>query len=291
MPKGIDISHNATVTDWSAVKAGGIDFVMIRSGYGQLNDKKFTEHMKGAASVGLPIGIWYFAYALSVGQAALEAEHCVKLINPYDVDLPVFYDFEYDTETYAAKKRVTYDVGLRTAIHKAFCERVKALGYTPGIYTNSDYITSRLNWDELKDYKLWLAQWPFGGDKTIDFTDVGESDVSKKWGAPMIWQIGKGTVSGSKYDTDLNYGYMALPVKATTPVPVPDVIFKVGDKVALLNTYVSGGAKRARLYDSLASFVVYYDSYDVLGVSGKRAVIGKAGKITAAVHCDNLKKL
>ena len=50
--KGIDISHNNVVTDWRKVKAAGIDFVMLRCGYGCIDDRKFKEYIKGAQSAG-----------------------------------------------------------------------------------------------------------------------------------------------------------------------------------------------------------------------------------------------
>ena len=60
--KGIDISEFQTVSDWNKVKAAGIRFVIIRTGYGvSYTDAQFLNNMKGAIGVGLPIGIYHFS--------------------------------------------------------------------------------------------------------------------------------------------------------------------------------------------------------------------------------------
>jgi lysozyme len=286
--RGIDVSHNNGTVDWAAVKAGGIDFAIIRAGYGQLEDRNFKSNMEGAAQVGLPVGIYYFSYAINTVKAAEEAAHCCTLIKPYKIELPVFFDFEYDSETFGQKKGVTYTKALRTAICKAFCERVRAGGYTPGIYTNVDYITNRLNWQELTVYPLWLAQWPLGANRSISYDEISGSSVNTSYGKPMIWQIGYGKVSGIRTETDLNYCFLPMP---RLPVPAEaTAAFLPGDKVRVINTK-SVGVKRAKLYNSDKTFVVYRNEYDVISVSGKRVVIGVGKTVTAAVNADDLRKI
>jgi GH25 family lysozyme M1 (1,4-beta-N-acetylmuramidase) len=289
--KGIDISHNNVVTDWRKVKAAGIDFVMLRCGYGCIDDRKFKEYIKGAQSAGLTVGIYYFSYALSAADATKEADHCLKLIKPYKIDLGVYFDFEYDSEVYGAKKGAVYTRMSRTAIHKAFCERIRAAGYGVGIYTNVDYITSRVNWSELRGYALWLAQWMKGVDKPIAWSEVKPESVNIAHGKPTIWQIGLGVVDGIKNHVDINYGYMALPENKPTPAPPASApTIKLGDKVRVKNTTPSGKAKLGKLYGG-GTFVVYRDDYDVLSVSGTRVVIGFNKAVTAAVDASNLEKL
>lgn len=54
-----------------------------------------------------------------------------------------------------------------------------------------------------------------------------------------------------------------------------------GDRVKVLKNEVYGGG----------TFKVYYDTYDVIQVSGDRAVIGVNNVVTAAVHVKNLQKV
>ena len=89
------------------------------------------------------MGVYWFSYALTVTQAIDEAEFCATTIKPYKLDLPVYFDFEYDTERYAKQNGVIYYPRLRTDIHNAFCNRIKEHGYAAGIYTNVDYILSK----------------------------------------------------------------------------------------------------------------------------------------------------
>lgn len=56
---------------------------------------------------------------------------------------------------------------------------------------------------------------------------------------------------------------------------------KAGDKVKVLKAVTDTGK----------SFKTYYDSYDVIEVSGDRVVIGKGKTVTAAVKAKNLKKI
>lgn len=62
----------------------------------------------------------------------------------------------------------------------------------------------------------------------------------------------------------------------------PTAKFKVGDKVKVL---------KAVQYDNGKSFAAYYNTYDVIQVSGNRVVIGIGKTVTAAVHADNLAKV
>ena len=54
-----------------------------------------------------------------------------------------------------------------------------------------------------------------------------------------------------------------------------------GDRVKVLKNEVYGGG----------TFKVYYDTYDVIQVSGDRAVIGVNNVVTAVVHVKNLQKV
>lgn len=288
MSKGIDVSHHQTTLDWRKVKACGIDFAIIRGGRDRTLDKMFHAHIKGAMDAGLPVGVYWFSYALNTADAVKEADFCWQTVNGYKLDLPIFFDYEYDSERYSTQKGVTPTKRLRTDIHKAFCERITKLGGKVGIYTNIDYITNRLFWDELKQYPLWLAQFPLG-EKDVGWSALKPEQVNTKYGKPIIWQFGQARVDGYSKPVDANFGYIDLPSKQAVKPAVP--AFKAGDKVRVANTVTSGGVKRARLYGSDKTFVVYYDKYDVISVNGDRVVIGVGKAVTAAVHINDLAKI
>ena len=53
MKKGIDVSYHQGDIDWASVKASGIEFAMLRAGYGQGNiDEKFHEYAKECTRLG-----------------------------------------------------------------------------------------------------------------------------------------------------------------------------------------------------------------------------------------------
>ena len=65
--KGIDVSKWQGRIDWSEVKADGVEFAIIREGYGKENpnqvDKRFEENYKGAKAAGIPVGVYFYTYA------------------------------------------------------------------------------------------------------------------------------------------------------------------------------------------------------------------------------------
>ncbi len=101
--KGIDVSEHNGVIDWEKVKASGVGFAMIRAGYGKGNiDKQFVRNAQECTRVGMPFGVYWFSYAVTEEEVEREAEHCLNAVKPYHLDLPIAYDFEYDSVNNAA---------------------------------------------------------------------------------------------------------------------------------------------------------------------------------------------
>ena len=58
--KGIDVSHHQGKIDWEKVTADGIQFAIIRAGFGNSasqKDERFEENIKGALTEGIPVGV------------------------------------------------------------------------------------------------------------------------------------------------------------------------------------------------------------------------------------------
>ena len=67
-----------------SVKAAGVDFVMLRAGYGQNNiDAQFTRNISECNRLGIPVGVYWFSYALTPEDAAEEAKYCMNAVAPY----------------------------------------------------------------------------------------------------------------------------------------------------------------------------------------------------------------
>ena len=94
--KGIDVSKWNGSIDWNAVKSNGIDYVIIRAGFGTSTvDPYFHSNIQCAIDAGLDIGVYWFSYATSEEKARIEAEKCLETISPYKdkISYPVFFDF------------------------------------------------------------------------------------------------------------------------------------------------------------------------------------------------------
>lgn len=167
MKKGIDISYYQGNVDFILTKKNGVEFVIIREGYRNSTDTKFFEYVKKIKEAGLTIlGVYHFSYALNEDEAREEARLCIENMKKagLDKDVLVFYDFEYDTVKKAAQKGImlnSYNCNSHTI---AFCEEVKELGFTPGVYTNLDYYKNWYSKDVLNSYHVWLADYKGGPD-------------------------------------------------------------------------------------------------------------------------------
>ncbi len=192
--KGIDVSKWQGNIDWTKVKNTGIDFAIIREGYGRKQpnqiDTYFKANMEGALSVGLPVGVYHYSYAQSTSQASEEAEFCLENIQGYDIQYPVVFDIEDSSQTSLGKRTLT-------DICTAFCETIEKAGYYAMIYTNVNWLKNYLYSDELLlKFDLWLAQW----------------EVSQPSYSCGIWQYSEtGQIDGISGNVDLNISYKDYP--------------------------------------------------------------------------------
>ena len=188
--KGIDISYANKGLDFAKLKAAGIDFVIVRTGYRQKTDDMFHSHMKKAIAAGLDVGAYCYCMAATPAEARKEAEHAVSLLKPYKLSYPVFYDME-DASLYDLSRTKLTNIAL------AFMETVKKAGCRAGLYANPSWLENKLNRDKILDkYDLWLAHW------------TGDPNMATKYQyGQTMWQWGSEELSGSngKVDGDICY--------------------------------------------------------------------------------------
>ena len=192
--KGIDVSKWNGSIDWKSVKNSGIDYVIIRAGYGTSTvDPQFKTYIEGARNAGLKIGVYWFSYATSPEKAIIEAQKCLETISPYknSITYPVFFDFEYDSVDYANKNGVKVTKNLATSMANAFIDTIESQGYSTGIYTNKDFSSTYYTEDLINSSNLWVAQY----------------SSTNTFGKPYsMWQYSeKGIVPGISGYVDLNY--------------------------------------------------------------------------------------
>ena len=191
--KGIDVSvHNGKI-DWQKVKNAGIDFAILRAGYGRLasqKDEKFEQNYSSAKAAGIPIGAYWYSYAMSEDEARLEADVFLSIIKGKQFEFPVYYDVEEQKQFALGKEKVS-------AIMRAFLERVEASGYFVGLYGSASSLNTHTSDDIKSRYTIWLAHW-------VNQTSYG--------GAYGIWQHSeKGRVDGINGNVDLDIGYKDFP--------------------------------------------------------------------------------
>ena len=102
MLKGIDISsHNGDV-NMEKVKSEGIDFIIIRIGYGKNQsqiDKSFQTNYENAIKNNIPVGIYLYSYATNIEDAEKEANLVLNNISNLKIEYPIFIDME-DSDRY-----------------------------------------------------------------------------------------------------------------------------------------------------------------------------------------------
>lgn len=155
MRNGIDVSvHNGTI-DWQKVKASGIDFAIIRAGYGKLisqKDARFERNYAGATAQGIPVGAYWYSYAVTPAEAEQEAHVFLEAIKDKKFDFPVYIDIEEGNTFRTGKNNVN-------AIIKAFCDVMEKAGYWVGIYSSRAAVQAFISTENQQKYALWVAEW------------------------------------------------------------------------------------------------------------------------------------
>lgn len=191
--KGIDVSKHQGNINWSHVKADGVQFAIIRAGYGKelsQKDSQFENNYAGCKSNGIPCGVYWYSYATTVEDAKKEAQTCLKVIAGKTFEYPIYFDLE-EPDQFKLGKKACSD------IVQAFCDEIEKAGYYAGLYCSTYYLTNYVSESVKKRYAVWVAQY---NDKCAYTGDYG------------IWQkSNEGNVYGISGDVDLDECYIDYP--------------------------------------------------------------------------------
>ena len=193
--QGIDVSEHQGRIDWNAVKASGIDFAILRVGFGAPSwggrvDYQFNRNISECERLGIPYGVYIYSYAFDNQQAADEASMVINCLSGHNPRLPVYYDLE--DKTIIADGRQS-GIASRAQV---FCNKISAAGYKPGIYANLNWFTKILTDPVFKSgsWDHWIAQY----NSQCDYT-----------GNYSFWQYkSNGKVPGINGNVDMNYAYV-----------------------------------------------------------------------------------
>lgn len=192
--KGIDVSvHNGSI-NWQKVKAAGIQFAILRAGLGKFasqKDARFEENYVGAKAAGIPVGAYWYSYAVTPEEAIEEARVCIEVLKGKQFEFPIWFDQE---------EKASLDTGKAnsSAMVRAFCNELEKAGYFAGLYTSRAFLQTNIEDDIKTRYALWIAEW---GDK-LNYT-----------GTVGIWQTGTCSVNGITGEVDHDICYTDYPAK------------------------------------------------------------------------------
>lgn len=182
--RGVDLSVYNNKVDFVKLKEQGIDFVILRAGYGRLTaqkDKRFDEYYEGAKAAGLKVGAYWYCYADSGSDAIREADACIEVLSGKQFEFPIYYDFE--------EERCKGDAELKI---RMFCDRLEKAGYYAGIYSSASWFKDVIPQIMRTRYTTWIAHW----------------DVQNPMYTAPVWQYSsKGRVQGISGDVDMDYAF------------------------------------------------------------------------------------
>ena len=195
MKKGIDVSHYQKKIDWAKAKKV-VEFSILKIGEGRYSNQKdeyFERNYSECKRLGIPVGVYSYAYAQSATEAKEEAKRVIEWLDNRSLDLAVYYDMENAKMEKLGKNQLT-------EIAIAFCREIEKAGYWAGIYANLNWFTNCLDTEKLKKmFTLWIAH--------VDNT----YNQNKYDGSYDMFQYSwKGQVDGIMASVDMNVMYRDL---------------------------------------------------------------------------------
>ncbi len=185
--KCLDISTWQGYVDFNKVKSAGYNYVILRAGFGReysQKDNTFERNYANAKAAGIKVGVYWFSYSTSPSDAYREANACLYCLNGKRLDMPVYYDLEYQPAMSMSNSNYT-----QMALN--FCSTIKKAGYKSGVYSSASVYGYLLNRQTLinNGVSIWNAQWSSYCSVPCD-----------------IWQYSeKGQVNGISSSVDMNY--------------------------------------------------------------------------------------
>lgn len=195
--KGIDVSKHQATINWAEVKADGVEFAIVRAGFGKNNVDQYAHiNLLRCNQLGIHAGIYWFSYAYTEEMARNEARYAVAVAKAHVIDFPIWFDFEYDSANYAKKHGVPMSKELFCKLTKAFCDEVESAGYYAGFYCNKDYLKQYTTPELRERYDMWLA-------------DYSTSNPSKI--ANLVQFTSKGRIAGVNGNCDVDVAFRDYP--------------------------------------------------------------------------------
>ena len=164
MKKIIDISQFQSNVNYAAA-AKEIDGAIIRIGYrgwgaaGTLcKDSQFENHVRGMEQNKKPFGFYFFTQAKNKKEAIEEANYACEIIKNHKPTYPIYIDIEESSAPNHTGRADSNTSSDWTNVAVAFCERIKELGYIPGVYMSEYWFNNKIDFDKIRKYSIWCAK-------------------------------------------------------------------------------------------------------------------------------------
>ena len=230
---GVDISkhNNLKEKDFAILKSNGIDFVIIRAGFGKSKtqeDPCFKNYYKWSKNAGLKVGAYWYSYAMNVAEIKKEAQAFYEVIKDFIFEMPIYLDFE-ESQQFKNSKTVINNM-IRT-----FLDFMESKGYWAGLYMSRWYLENYVDTNTVRNrYSIWVA-------------DYKKYTKYKNWG---IWQYsGSGRIKGINCDLDLDICNIDYPKLIKSKKLNGYQFIKSSEKLVseVLNGYWGNGEMRKKL--------------------------------------------
>ena len=175
---GIDVSKWNGGINFNKVKSAGVNFVIIRAGFGVNGiDRLFKANYTAAKEAGLKIGAYWYSYAKTKAELQNEIYAFLNAIKGMQFEMPVYWDIE--------EKWVINNINY---VIPTVCTALENAGYFAGYYTSAS-VNASVAEENKKRFTSWIAHW------------------GKKAGAykPMHQYSNTGEISGINGDVDLDF--------------------------------------------------------------------------------------
>lgn len=199
----LDVSRYQGTIDWdAAVKSGTIDGVMLKTvstnkkfssrADGLYIDPTFERNYAGCRRVGLPVGVYYYTYALTKEMADAELALVREALAGKTFGMPCVVDVEENKIKILSTQALTDLAAYQL-------KTVEGLGLYAMLYTYTGYkYELYMGGAALKPFDVWLADYT-GKTPSVDFA----------YG--MHQYTSKGAVPGIKDGVDLSRAYKDYP--------------------------------------------------------------------------------
>ena len=190
---GLDLSKWQGEVDFSKLKSQDVEFVMLKVGGqkeigGEMTvDPTFYRNIEEALKYDMKVGVYFYSYARTVGDAKKQARWIVSKISNYGIDLPIVFDWEN------WKGYTKFKISFHTInnIASVFMDEVNYFGYKGMLYSSKYYLETI--WYR-ENYTNWLAYYTKNNNYDGDY---------------LMWQVcNNGKIDGIDGYVDIDVMYL-----------------------------------------------------------------------------------